>query len=422
MALRIITILLTAILSLSAVAQNGRTDTMTGVFSEYIRSLQVRVDGDDLAAPIIVMGTDDVIRIDFDQLAEDRKYLRYSLTHCNANWQPSGLVDSEFLDGFNEGTIDNYDFSRATTVHYVHYSLTIPNQDVAPTISGNYLLKIYNEEDPETTLLQCRFMVCEGTAPVAVGAASQTDIDYNKTHQQLSISVDTERAGVEDPFNDLIVVAGQNGRLDSEIAIHQPLKMLGKRAVFEHQMPLIFDAGNEYRRFEIVSDTYPGMGVDHIEYHQPYYHYVLDEDGSRTDEPYVYDQTQAGRYIVRRSGATDSDVDADYGVVHFTLDYPYDPRVMIFIDGDMTLRRFDDNARMQYNPNTGKYERALLLKQGLYNYQYLIVPQDARRGYTNAIEGDKYQTVNRYDVRVYHRRRGERYDRLIGFGACRTDI
>ena len=77
---------------------------------------------------------------------------------------------------------------------------------------------------------------------------------------------------------------------------------------------------------------------------------------------------------------------------------------------------------MVYNPATGLYERSMLLKQGAYNYQYLIVPPGAKRGYTNRIEGDKYQTVNEYTARVYHRRKGERYDRLIGFGGCKTAI
>ncbi len=404
------------------VSAQERVNTMTGIFDDRIRSLQVRLDGDDFAPVIAILDSDDRIRIDFDHLAEDRDYFRYSLTHCNASWVPSGLVDSEFLDGFNEGTIDNYDFSRGTTVHYVHYSLTIPNEQVNPKISGNYLLKIYREDDPGTTLLQCRFMLSEQTTPVRAGASSQTDIDYNKTHQQLSIVVDTERSEVEDPFNDLIVIANQNGRLDNEVAMRQPLRMQGKSVVYEHQPALIFEAGNEYRRFEIVSETYPGMGVADIEYFDPYYHYRVMTDESRKDEAYVYDQTQHGRYFVRDYNSGNSDTEADYGIVHFTLDYPETPGAMIFIDGDLTQRRFDDNARMTFNPSTGLYERAMLLKQGAYNYQYLIVPPGARRGYTSDIEGDKYQTVNEYTVRVYHRRRGERYDRLIGFGGCRTEI
>lgn len=408
-------LLLTIALLYSIVATAQRLpDTMTGVFNEYIKSLQINVNGDPFADPVVVLGSSDQFYISFDHLAEDREYFRYSLTHCNASWRPSGLVDSEFLDGFNEGTIDTYDFSRATLVHYVHYTLAFPNEDVYPTISGNYLLKIYPESDPDSIVAQCRLMISEATAPIAIRAASQTDIDYNQSHQQLTIEVETERAMVEDPFNDLIVIAGQNGRLDSEVAFRQPLRASGTRVIYEHQPPLIFEAGNEYRRFETVNEQYPGMGVAGIEFHEPYYHYILYTDQSRAEEEYLYDQTQHGRYFIREYYSDNSDVEADYGVVHFTLDYPEESGTMIFIDGDFVQRRFDDNSRMYYNHATGLYERAMLLKQGAYNYQYLIVPPGASRGYTSSIEGDKYQTINEYSVRVYHRRRGERYDRLIG--------
>ena len=198
--------------------------------------------------------------------------------------------------------------------------------------------------------------------------------------------------------------------------------MSGRTAIYEHQKPLIFEAGNEYRRFETVKEQYPGMRIDHIEFFEPYYHFVIAEDAPRDEETYLYDETQSGRYMIRRQGADDSDVEADYGVVHFTLDYPESPGTMIFLDGDFVQRRFDENSRMQYNYSTGRYERAMLLKQGSYNYQYLIVPPGERRGFTGAIEGDKYQTMNEYTVRVYHRRRGERYDRLIGTAVVRTDF
>lgn len=419
MAMRRVTLV---VMLVCAFVRTLAADTMTGVFDESIKSLQVRLFGDDFAPAIAVLGTDDRIVISFDQLAEDREFFRYSLVHCNANWQPSGLVDSEFLDGFNEGTVDNYDFSRGTTAHYVHYSFTIPNEQVSPKLSGNYLLQLYQENDPDKILMQVRFMLSEDTARTLLQAASQTDVDYNKAHQQLSIVVDTEGAQVEDVFNDLIIVAGQNGRLDNERMLRQPLRVQGAKAFYEHQMPLVFEAGNEYRRFETVSTNYPGMGVDAIEYCDPYYNFTLITDERRDSDPYVYDETQNGRYFVREYNSDNSDIEADYVVVHFALDYPDEAGAMIFLDGDFTQRRFDDNARMFYNYATGRYERAMLLKQGAYNYQYLIVPPGAKRGFTNAIEGDKYQTVNEYNVRVYQRRRGERYDRLIGSATCRTSI
>ncbi|MDE6563908.1 MAG: DUF5103 domain-containing protein, partial [Muribaculaceae bacterium] len=408
MALRHLFILVVA---LAAVLVASAADTMTGVFDERIKSLQVRLDGNDFAAPVVVLGSSDRIRIDFDHLAEDREYFRYSLQHCDARWQPSGLVDSEFLDGFNEGSIEDYGYSQATVVHYVHYSLTIPNEEVAPTISGNYLLRIYRENEPDEPLLQCRFMVSEQTVPVSAFLTSRTDVDYNKAHQQLEICVDTERAGVEDIYNDLRVVVQQNGRLDSERALLRPLRTSGRKAYFEHTPELIFEGGNEYRRFETVSEYYPGIGVELIDFQNPYRHFYLFVDEPRADKPYLYDQTQHGRYFIRRQGAAESDYEADYGVVHFELDMPQiSDGSMIFIDGDFVHRRFDPESEMRFNPVTQRYERAMLLKQGAYNYQYLLVPPGAMRGYTAPIEGDSYQTDNEYLIKIYKSPRGDRTD------------
>lgn len=409
---RLTLILLAAVLT--ALAAESRDDTMTGRFDERIRTLRVSPDGNPFGPPVLVIGSQDRLVFSFDELAEDRSYFRYRIIHCTADWRRSDLVGSEYLPGFNEAPVDDYKLSRSTTVHYVNYRIVIPNDEMAPLISGNYLLQVYREDDPERTVAQWRFMVSEQTAPVSATLTSRTDRDYNDRHQQLQLTVDAEGLDGIDIFNDLIVVVSQNGRCDNEVALGHPLRLSGRKAVYEHQPELIFEAGNEYRRFETVSVNNPSMRVAGVTYFEPYYHHILETDASRADAPYSYDEDQDGRFVVREYNSTESDVEADYTVVHFSLDYPETPGMMIFVDGDLTDRRFDDSALMKYNRETGRYETAMLLKQGAYNYQYLTVPPGARRGYTSYIEGDNYQTVNRYTVKVYVRTPHARYDRLVG--------
>ncbi len=257
-----------AILLLALAAAIGAAaidDTMTGSMDERFRTLQVTARGDIFAVPYVTLGTPEQLTVAFDHLADDREYLRYRVVRCDADWRPSVLAESEYLDGFNESAIERYDYSRGTTTHYVHYELDFPNDDIRPTLSGNYLIQVYREDDPDTVLVQARVMVSEQSAPIAIEATTRTDVDYNAAHQQLAVKVDTERASVADPFNDLTVMVSQNGRADSERALRHPLRMSGPVAVYEHQAPLIFDAGNEYRRFEISSIHYPGLGVEDID-------------------------------------------------------------------------------------------------------------------------------------------------------------
>ncbi|MDE7386980.1 MAG: DUF5103 domain-containing protein [Muribaculaceae bacterium] len=396
-------------------------DTATGILAPGFATLQVYADDNELTDAVIRLDDDRHITIEFDELADDVRYMRYSLIHCNADWQPSQLVDSEFLDGFNEGTVDDYEFSRATTVHYVHYRITIPGESMRPLVSGNYLLRVYDEGEPDVTLLQARFMITEQSVTLSSCVSSVTDIDYNDAHQQLSIELDATNLTVHDPFNDFKVVVTQNNRPDTRRTLLHPLRMQGSRLVYEHLPKLIFAAGNEYRRFENISTHSPSMHVEGVAYHGPYYHAYLQADESRAAVPYTYDRTQNGGYVVREYNSTRPDSEADYLVTHFTLLSDPLPGTDIYIDGDLTDRRMDSGSRLTYDSELGAYTITRLLKQGSYNYMYLAVPSSApSRGTavpsaTSAIEGDFYNTVNKYDIAIYHRLPGQRYDRLVGY-------
>ena len=395
-------------LSLSA----QTSDTRQRIYHPAFKSLQVEVEGQRMMPPVISLNSDDRILISFDEIADERRYMRYELIHCDASWRPEGLVDSEFLDGFNQGDVDDFDYSRATTIHYVNYRIAIPNAQMRPLISGNYLVRVYPEDDPETTLLTARFSISEDSMTISGDVSSRTDIDTNDSHQQLAVIVDAGDAPIDDIYSDIRLVIEQNGRNDNSIAITRPLRAVGKKAIFEHLRPLIFNAGNEYRRMEIVSVNYPGMHVESIDRIEPYYHFTLTTDTPRKNEMYLYDQTQHGRFTIREYDSDRSDTEADYALVDFTLEIDELHGFDVYIDGDFTQRSFDDSSKMSYNRTTGRYEKRLLLKQGAYNYQYLAVAQGQNTGLTSAIEGDKYPTVNEYVVRAYYRPRGTRYDRL----------
>lgn len=390
-------------------------DTATGIFDERFRSLQISVDGAgglDYPAVISMYG-DDAVTVGFDELADDRSFLRYSIVHCNAYWQPSGLADIEVFDSFNFGEVEDYALSRSSYTPYVHYSITLPNERFQFKISGNYLLQVYRDTDPDEILLQIRFMVDESLASITGDILSATDVDYRGAHQQLAVGVDVSNAHVRDQFNDLILSVSQNGRDDNRAFLLHPLRVMSSTLIYEHLPELIFPAGNNYRRFEIVSTTVPNMGVESMEFNDPYWHATLVADRPRNEDAWLYDLNLHGRYVVRERESDESQIDADYVVTHFSLDAPYNPDLDIFIDSDAVCRRLSPESRMVFNHATGMYERTLLLKQGAYSYQYLAKDRKGKCA-TSYIEGDDYQTRNVYDIAVYHRQPGERYDRLIG--------
>lgn len=405
----------TIILTIAASVAAYATDTRTAIFDNNFRSLRACTESNYYAPPVVELDGDDRVRIEFDEISPEMRYMRYSLLHCDANWQPSQLVESDYVDGFNEADIEEYDFSSGTFANYVHYGISLPNEDMPILLSGNYLLRVYPEEDSENTLLQVRFSIVEKAVDIFAEVTSRTDIDYNKSHQQVAVTVDTKDYRVENMYADLKVVVTQNARSDNEAIVTNPLRVSSNKAFFEHDRKLIFPAGNEFRRFEMTTTNYIGMGIDRYAYHDPFYHAELKIDEPRCYGSYTYDQTQYGRFTIRESNAFDSNTGADYMIVHFALDIPRQSGGDIFVDGEFTQHNFTNANRMHFNEATNRYELDMPLKQGAYNYQYLWLPHGSKAALTAPIEGDFYQTVNEYQIKVYNRRLGERYDRLIGY-------
>ncbi len=390
-------------------------DTTERIFNPRFRTLQILPADDFYGVPVIRLGSEDRLIITFDELGDDFSYLKYRLVHCNADWQPSVLVESEILDGFNEGEITDYAFSNNTYVHYVNYRVEIPNADMSPLASGNYLFQVFEQENPEETLLQTRFSVSENQATVGGELTSRTDKGLNTEWQQLNLRVNTLGMHLRSPYTDVFLVVNQNHRPETTRTIVRPQRMQGQTLIYEHLGDLIFPAGNEFRRFETVRANYPGMGVDSVGFTGRSYMARLIPDGSRVNRPYSYDQTQYGRFKINEYNSTNPDLGADYVLVHFELKHPEVMNGDLYVDGDFARSLSPTAKKMQYNGDRQSYELDLPLKQGSYNYQYVVSPRGKNYpAQPDVIEGNKFETRNEYCVQVWLREPGSRADRLIG--------
>ena len=417
MLIRFYSIAVCLVLAISAFAQ--RVDTDIRIFNKNIHSLKIAPVDKPYGVPIIALGSDEQLNVNFDLIDYDAHYLRYSITHCNADWQPSRLIDSEFVSGFNQADITDFAQSEGTFTHYFNYNFTFPNDDMQILKSGNYLLKVSEQDDPDNVLFQTRFSVCEHTVNVAVETTSRTDIDYNDAHQQVSFEVTYKPGTIQNPYQELKALVTQNSRTDNAVMVENPLMVGGNKVTYDHNPALIFNAGNEYRRMETVNVNALNMGVSRIEYFEPYYHATVNPDQPRVATQYLYDQTQFGRFTIRNAEANDSHTQADYIITHFTLE-PDDmlPKGKIYLQGEFTQGLSPSATQLRYEPESGTYTCDIMLKQGHYNYQYLFVPDDGKVGLTSYIEGDKYQTINEYLVKIYSHPMGERYDHFVGYGVA----
>ena len=364
--------------------------------------------------PVLRLGTNDRITISFDEISDASRDLRFRLIHCNADWKPSRLLESEYLDAFNEADIEDFAFSTNTFIHFVNYHITLPDERMPIIASGNYLVEVYDMYAPDNVLLRAPFKVSENTAVVQGYASSKTDFGVNDIWQQLSFTVDPGLSNIN-PYADIIVTVAQNSRAETERTVPAPIRVNGNVLVFEHANQLIFPASNEYRRFETVRVDNPGMHVDSVRWGGSNYHHYLKFDEPRVNSGYSYDQTQHGRFLIHDYYATDADIAGDYVTVHFTLECPEIQGADVFVDGEFTHGLFSDANRMKYDYSNEAYHLAMPLKQGAYNYQYVVREAGSSKPTsTSTIEGDKYETRNEYEVNVYFRPPGARADRLIG--------
>lgn len=395
----------------AAFGRNAETE----IFESGFRTLRFTRADDLLASPTIRLGSADRLSLSFDEMVENPSDLCARLVHLNADGSESRLLENEFADGFNVVDIDDYAYSTNTFCHFINYRLDFPQPGLSPLVSGIYLVEVFDRDDPERVLLQGRFSVVEPQATLSGDITTRTDRGTNSEWQQLEVQADLKDYRVGNPYADLILTVEQNNVPASRRSVSSPLRIQGSEVIYAHTPQLIFPAGNEYRRFETVRTTFPGMDVDSVGYSNGLYHAWLKVDSDRSEHEYVYDQTQYGRFFIREYNATDSDLAADYVMVHFTLDFPELIDADIYVDGDLTLHRLDETSRMTFDTNNRLYRLEMPLKQGSYNYRYVAVPRGGNASQADAspVEGNKYETSNQYTLSLWHRAPGARADRLI---------
>ncbi len=112
----------------------------TEIYDKNIHTVSVQVNGrtaDPL--PVMRLGTDDVLRLSFDELSHDYHRYTYRIEHLDADFKKEdGLFESDYVQATaDEGIIEESAQSMNTSVLYTHYTLDLPNDYMRPLLSGN---------------------------------------------------------------------------------------------------------------------------------------------------------------------------------------------------------------------------------------------------------------------------------------------
>ncbi|MFA5647520.1 MAG: DUF5103 domain-containing protein [Bacteroidales bacterium] len=397
----------------------GVNDNNTHEFcnSSTIKSIKLHKLGWELSDPIIELNSPDKVVLLFDDLAETPGNYSYSISHCDADWNPSSLFLNDYIEGFEVNEIRNYSYSTGTVNSYLHCKLELPNDDVKLKISGNYLIKIFDTYEPENIILQRRFFVYEPLVVISASIKQPSGGEKRLTSQQLNLKVQTKGVRVINPHSELKTVVCQNQLSQGCHTKIDPVHFSGNEIDYSKPDGLIFDGGNEFRLFDTKNLRYFGQGIRTIDYATGEFHVQLNADNSRSRYRYSYYPDFNGKYIINLERSTQSHIEADYAWVYFTLRpaMELDEGKSVYLFGEFTGCQLSPQYKMNFNPERNTYELRLLLKQGAYNYRYLVANEASAKVDISYFEGNYFETENAYTILVYYKPLGSRFDRIVGF-------
>lgn len=385
------------------------------IYKDFIKSVKFSLNGLQLSYPIIDMQSSSTLMLSFDDMDADVKDYSYTFTHYNADWTPSDLSDSEYIDGYTDETIDEYNYSFSTLASFTHYDLIIPNEDMTWTKSGNYLLKVYIEDDEKTLAITRRFMVVDNQVQVVPNPVGPAFVSKIKTHHEIDFKVIDREEMVRSPRTEIRAAILQNGRWDNAITDIEPFVIKGKEIVFDYQDKIVFPAGREFRYVDLRSFRYENHGIQEIEEYEDGYVITLLPEKKRQNQVYLRHLDANGQFLIENIDfQRDHDLRSDYADVYFQLYSPqpiYETEVYLF--GAMTDWQILPRYKMVYNDEITSYVGKFELKQGRYDYLYAAVPKGKEVPMFDETEGSWYEASNDYSILIYYRPFGTRYDQLI---------
>lgn len=404
-----------SILIFFTVIGHGATPYRTRILTSSVKTLQTGIEHEKSSLPIIELNDSRKIEISFDEMSHESKNYGYKVLHCNADWTLSDITTNEYLSGYTNGYITDYQHSVNTNFLYTHYRFNLPNDEMQFKISGNYVVLIYENNQQDSPIAQVCFSVVEPKVKITPAIRANTDIEINGKYQQLDFEISLNGYFVRDPMTEIKTVIRQNNRIDNEVRNIAPNYITNSKLTFINNKLLIFEGGNEYHNFDISSVYAVGRGVDRIVFNGTHYEAFLFPDKIQRGN-YMHDFDINGRFLINNQEAFgDVNTESDYILVHVTLPLQrpfFDGQ--LYLGGEFNYNQTDQNSAMQYNNGLAAYTQTLLLKQGGYNYQYWFIPKGATKATVQRVDGSYWQTKNEYAIYVYHREWGARYDKLVG--------
>lgn len=372
------------------------------------------VQGGSNVVPIFELGS--TFEFQFDDLFGNEANYYFEITHCDYNWKPTGIPKTDYILGFDNQRITDYTNSFNTLQLYSHYRLPFPNQFATQLrISGNYMLKILNED--REVVFSRKFILYEGRSTVTAQVKRSRNLSNIDYKQNLDFSITSNDIVFQTPLQNVKILLIQNGNFNTTIKNVPPQYTLANELVYKYDSETQFWGGNEFLYFENKDIRVASNNVAKIGANSDIYNSFLYTSPARANQIYTVNQDVNGNFVVKNINASNNAIEADYAWVYFSLSAPaFRLDKDIYITGMFNNYSLSPEYKMDYNAEKGIYEKAVMIKQGFTNFQYTVADKKGTIDYENAIDGNFYQTENEYTILVYYRESNDRYQRVIGKG------
>ncbi len=384
------------------------------ISTELIKSVAFHKQNDNKSSNILLSSLNERFSMSFDVLSGIEYDLYYVIEHCDFDWKKSQLLKSEYLQGFDDVKIEDYYSSFNTYQIYTHYKINFPNSNTSFKKSGNYIIKILNEYGEE--LFRRKFIIYENLASVNTEIKRSRELDFIHTKQVVNFEVSPVNIRFNNPTKTIKVSVFKNNDLKNSIQNLKPQYTMGQKLIYRYDNESSFWGENEYLYFENKFVRNTNVKIRAFDLEEIYSNFLY-SDIPRLNKKYTYNPDINGGFLIAATNSSNPEFEADYVNVHFYLEKlkTLSSENKIFIVGDFNNHEINDKYKMRFNSNFNLFEAEIKLKQGFYNYKYVLVDKN-NNIIPGGIDGNFDETENEYNVVVYYRDFGQRFDRVVGVG------
>jgi hypothetical protein len=387
------------------------------VYSDKIHTVRFHMYGNQESPAIYKLNSTDRMELHFDDMDANVKSYYYTFQLCDYNWQPVNISSFDYIKGFTQQRITNYRFSSIAYTRYVHYQAILPDNNSLPSKSGNYLLKVYLDGDTSKTVFTRGLLVMQPKASVSAQVIQPFGPSVYNTHQRVRFSVNVQGLNSFDANRQVKVVVMQNNRWDNAQGYGvMPTFVRNNVLEYNTENSFVFSGGKEWRWLDLRSLRLLSDRVDRKEDKKNSVDIFVKPDIDRNGQRYIYYKDLDGMYLSETYESINPYTQGDYATVHFTFAPPTQTEYKgkdLYLIGQLTDYQYSNGNKLVFNADKMVYEGTQFLKQGYYDYNYLLIDKNDPSQKTE-LEGNYWETENVYTVLVYYKSFTDQSDQLIG--------